>query len=187
MFDTVMLVVCIGVSLGFAVAGLLVLLVRAFEGLAALAGSTIARRAGREPPASRREGSGLAAAAPGARLGGRGGKRVYVSGPYAKGDAAENVRRAVMAADELLRAGHVPFCPHLSHFWHLLCPKPREAWLQYDLEWLRACDAVVRLPGESEGADAEVEAARELGIPVYGSVGEFFEAQEKERTKRAIP
>jgi len=113
-----------------------------------------------------------------ARSGGlRGGKRVYVSGPYAKGDAAENVRRAILAADELLRAGHAPFCPHLSHFWHLLCPKPREAWLEYDLEWLRACDAVVRLPGESEGADAEVEAAREMGIPVYASVGEFLEAE----------
>lgn len=129
-------------------------------------------------------GGGRAADQPGgepgtaARSGGfRGGKRVYVSGPYAKGDAAENVRRAVLAADELLRAGHVPFCPHLSHFWHLLCPKPREAWLEYDLEWLRACDAVVRLPGESEGADAEVEAARELGIPVYGSVREFLEAE----------
>lgn len=123
-----------------------------------------------------REGSGGRAAG-GERAPSRRRKRIYIAAPYAKGDAAENVRRAVLAADEFLRAGHVPFCPHLSHFWHLPCPKPREAWLEYDLEWLRACDAVVRLPGESEGADAEVEAARELGIPVYGSVREFLEAE----------
>lgn len=122
-----------------------------------------------------REGSGGRAAG-GERAPSRRRKRIYIAAPYAKGDVAENVRRAILAADELLRAGHIPFCPHLSHFWHLLCPKPRDLWLGYGLEWLAACDALVRLPGESEGADAEVEAAQALGIPVHRSVGEFLEA-----------
>ncbi|GAG05287.1 unnamed protein product, partial [marine sediment metagenome] len=33
--------------------------------------------------------------------------------------------------------------------------------------WLEVCDCVLRLPGESAGADLEVERAKELGIPVY--------------------
>jgi len=123
-----------------------------------------------------REGSGGRAAG-GERAPSRRRKRIYIAAPYAKGDVAENVRRAILAADELLRAGHIPFCPHLSHFWHLLCPKPRDLWLGYGLEWLAACDALVRLPGESEGADAEVAAARAWGIPVYGSVAELLEVE----------
>lgn len=32
---------------------------------------------------------------------------------------------------------------------------------------LRQCDAVLRLPGESTGADQDVAIARERGLPVY--------------------
>jgi ABC-type sugar transport system substrate-binding protein len=32
---------------------------------------------------------------------------------------------------------------------------------------LQHCDAVLRLPGESTGADQDVAIARERGIPVY--------------------
>ena len=32
---------------------------------------------------------------------------------------------------------------------------------------LRHCDAVLRLPGESTGADQDVAIANELGLPVY--------------------
>ena len=96
--------------------------------------------------------------------------RVYVSGPLSKGDVLGNVRRAVEAADELLALGHIPYVPHLTVFWHFHSPKPYESWMALDFAWLEVCDAVLRLPGESEGADREVDRARELGVPIYESV-----------------
>ena len=52
-----------------------------------------------------------------------------------------------------------------------------ERWLEYDMEWLTACDALVRLPGESKGADREVARAKELGIEVY-TLDEFLQLLE---------
>jgi hypothetical protein len=92
--------------------------------------------------------------------------RVYVAGPYTQGDVAQNVRRAIVAANVLLDRGYAPFVPHLTHFWHLLCPRPYADWLALDLVWLAQCDIVLRLPGPSNGADRECAAARAAGIPV---------------------
>lgn len=95
--------------------------------------------------------------------------RVYVAGPYTKGDVATNVRNAIIAGNNLRALGYTPFVPHLTHFWHMQVPHEIEYWYAYDLEWLEMCDAVFRLPGESAGADKEVERAKELGIPVTTS------------------
>lgn len=100
--------------------------------------------------------------------------RVYIAGPYTLGDTAINVRVAIMAADQLLRKGHAPFIPHMSHFWHMMYPHKYETWLWYDMEWLKVCGAVVRLPGESMGADGEVAWAKQKGIPVFDSVDAFL-------------
>ena len=96
--------------------------------------------------------------------------RVYIAGPYTNGDVAQNVRNAITAADQLLAAGHHPYIPHLTHFWHLVSPRPWEDWLKYDIEWLSVCDCVLRLPGESEGADIEVYNAELWCIPVYTNI-----------------
>lgn len=96
-------------------------------------------------------------------------KYVYVAGPYTKGDVAMNVRTAICVGDMLRGAGYVPFIPHLTHFWHMVEPHPIEFWYAYDMEWLERCDCVVRLAGESSGADKEVARAKELDIPVYFS------------------
>jgi hypothetical protein len=101
-------------------------------------------------------------------------EKVFISGPYSKGDVALNVREAVRAADRVWAAGFTPFVPHLTHLWHLISPHPYPDWLALDLEWLAACDHLVRLPGESAGADGEVARALALGIPVYEGVDEFL-------------
>lgn len=101
--------------------------------------------------------------------------RIYVAGPYTKGDVGVNVRNAIVAAQELLVAGHAPYVPHLTHFWHLVEPGPYKQWLALDLKWLAVCDALVRLPGDSNGADLEMKQARKLGIRVYLGVKEFLE------------
>jgi hypothetical protein len=98
------------------------------------------------------------------------GPKVYIAGPYTQGDVAQNVRTAIRAGDAIAEAGGTPFIPHLSHFWHLVCPHEYEFWIAQDMEWLRSCDALVRLPGPSAGADAESKEAKRLGMPVFGSV-----------------
>jgi len=97
-------------------------------------------------------------------------KRVYVAGPYSQGDVAMNVRRAYEAASQLADAGFAPFVPHHTHFWQLMFPRPYEEWLTLDLAFLPCCDAVLRLSGESVGADGEVREARSLGIPVFDDI-----------------
>ena len=94
-------------------------------------------------------------------------KKVYIAGPYSKPDPCVNTRAAILAGERAWAAGFVPFVPHLTHLWHTVSPRPYEDWLAYDLHWLRCCDAVWRLPGESGGADEEVAEAARLGIPVF--------------------
>lgn len=99
--------------------------------------------------------------------------RVYVAGPYTKGDVAVNVRNAIMAANRLADCGFAPFVPHLLHFWHMVCPRPYEFWCDLDNQFLPFCDALFRLPGESSGSDKEEELARSLGIPVFTTYWEI--------------
>ncbi len=92
---------------------------------------------------------------------------VYIAGPYTKGDAVLNVRNAINASEKVVELGHVPFVPHLYHFWHFYSPKPYQYWTKLDNEWIAKCDAIIRLPGESSGSDAEVELAKQQGIPCF--------------------
>ncbi len=96
--------------------------------------------------------------------------KVYVAGPYAKGDQIVNTRDAVLAAKELWDAGFAPYCPHLTAFFHFLTPMSHDDWLEFDKEWVPTCHAVLQLPGESSGADGEVELAQSLSIPVFHSI-----------------
>ncbi len=41
---------------------------------------------------------------------------------------------------------------------------PPEVWLRGDMTMLARCDAIVRIPGKSEGADAEMNFAKLRGI-----------------------
>lgn len=91
---------------------------------------------------------------------------VYVAGPYSKPDPVANTHRMVKIADALLDAGFVPVVPHLSLAWHLISPKSYQTWIAYDRQLLLRCDAVLRIPGHSAGATAEVEFALERHIPV---------------------
>lgn len=96
--------------------------------------------------------------------------RIFISAPYSKGDVAQNVHNAIHAADYVSRLGHFPYNPLMTHFWHMLIPHEYEFWMAQDEEWLKFCDAILRLPGESAGADREVQIASDLGLVVYGSV-----------------
>jgi len=101
--------------------------------------------------------------------------KVYIAGPYTDGDVAINVRRAFEVANELADNGFVPLVPHYTHFWHMLFPRPYEFWLNLGHEYLKSCDCVFRIEGNSKGADEEEEFARALGIPVFYCIKELIE------------
>ena len=96
--------------------------------------------------------------------------RVFVSGPYTKPDPVVNTRAAIDAADKLFELGCFPYVPHLSMFWHMVHARPWEDWLRLDQHWLRQCDCVLRLPGESPGAGKECLHAAANNIPVFDSI-----------------
>lgn len=102
--------------------------------------------------------------------------RIYIAGPMTLGDVEDNVQRGLDMYYMLMDKGYIPFCPQLSHY----APGPAggepiswHQWLVYDEEWVDQCHAVLRLTGDSRGADREEQHAREMGIPVYYSVEEL--------------
>jgi len=101
--------------------------------------------------------------------------KVYIAGPYTHGGQAPNVRAVIAAGDQLRASGFLPFLPHLSHLWELVSPHDYDYWMSYCLGWLRACDVMLRLPGQSPGADVEEAVARMNEIPVYYDVEMLIE------------
>ena len=100
--------------------------------------------------------------------------KIYIASPYTNGDQAANVRVQLEAMHLLMKAGHLPFAPLLSHFAQIVYPKLYNDWMIYDMGWLEACDAVLRLPGESPGADLEVKHAKLLHIPISYNIDDFI-------------
>lgn len=93
--------------------------------------------------------------------------KVYVAGPMrSSGYLMYNIRAAITVAEGLIKAGYIPHVPHLQAFWDFMNPHDYEYWLRLDLKWLEHCDAIVRLPGISLGADREMARAKELGLQV---------------------
>jgi hypothetical protein len=100
-------------------------------------------------------------------------KRVYIASPYTLGDVAVNVKVQLDVADQLMTLGFSPYVPLLTHFQHIAHPRPYADWCRQDDAWIPCCDYLLRLPGESKGADREVELAASLGIPVFTSIDEI--------------
>ena len=98
---------------------------------------------------------------------------IYIAAPLTIGDPSQNIRRACFVGDAILELGHIPFIPHLSHFWDLISPKSYETYMDIDFEMLARCDGLLRIEGHSLGADREVAEAKRLGIPVYYSIEEL--------------
>jgi hypothetical protein len=108
---------------------------------------------------------------------------ILIAGPYRSGTdgdperAAANLTRLEAASWPIFRAGHVPMIGE----WVAL-PVLREAGAAADpgqvlyptaQRLLEHCDAVLRLPGDSSGADEDVAIARRRGLPVYYSLDEI--------------
>jgi hypothetical protein len=61
--------------------------------------------------------------------------------------------------------GYAPIAPLLFHYVDQISPLSYETWMAVDLKLLSQCDIVLRLPGESPGAEREIRYARERDIP----------------------
>lgn len=101
--------------------------------------------------------------------------RVYIAGPYAKGNVRDNVNEAIRYGELVSQKGHIPFIPHLYHLWHSLYQHEQEFWCRQDLYWLDKCDLLIRIPGESIGADNEIEYAKTMGIRVIHNLDDLEE------------
>ncbi len=108
----------------------------------------------------------------------------YISGPISKpsikkGRYGKNIVPAMDMWCYLWSAGFTPYCPHLTYWLDRRMLKnwgvglSHEEWMEQDLFWLSKCDALIRLPGESPGADVEVEYAKQHGIPVFTDIYEL--------------
>jgi hypothetical protein len=107
-------------------------------------------------------------------------RAVYVAGPLTKGDVLRNIHDALAVGSAVRDAGFAPFLPHLCAFWEIAYPASYERWMAIDFEMLRRMDCLLRIPGESAGADREVAFAQEHGIPVFHGIGALLEAREDE-------
>jgi len=93
--------------------------------------------------------------------------KVYISGPYSAGDTTKHIRTAIDIAERLFNVGFAPFIPHLTHFVSMIHSHEYEEWMEYYFSWLDVCDALIRFPGESRGADREVARATKKGLKVF--------------------
>ena len=118
-------------------------------------------------------------------------KMILIAGPYRSGtgDDAEkmaaNLRRLEEAALPIFEKGHVPMIGE----WVALpvwngAGRGAVGDALYDRIFhpvahrlLERCDAVLRLPGGSNGADNDVRIARERGLAVYYSLDEIPAAE----------
>ncbi|WP_252444466.1 DUF4406 domain-containing protein [Pseudonocardia humida] len=111
---------------------------------------------------------------------------ILIAGPYRSGTGddpakmAANLARLEEAAWPLFAAGHVPMIgewvalPVLSSAGAAgpLDPLAEQVMYPTAQRLLQRCDGVLRLPGESTGADQDVAIARERGIPVWFRIGD---------------
>ena len=97
-------------------------------------------------------------------------RKVYIASPYTIGDTAVNVKKQMDCATLLMDIGFIPFAPLLTHFLHLVNPRPYTTWMEYDFEWVKACDFLLRLQGQSSGADREILVAESNDIPIIRDI-----------------
>ena len=110
-------------------------------------------------------------------------KYIYVAGPITKGDTLLNIRNGMSTGTELLRLGYMPYIPHNDFIQYMLHPDvlTYERMLDWDFAWIERCDALLRLPGESPGADREVRCAQRRNLLVVNTI----EALEAANGRRA--
>ena len=109
---------------------------------------------------------------------------ILIAGPYRSGTGdspelmAGNLKRLESVSYSIFRAGHIPMIGEwvaLPIWRNAGGLKVGDALYEEILHptagrLLARCDAVLRLPGASIGADNDVRIATEIGLPVYSRI-----------------
>jgi len=112
---------------------------------------------------------------------------ILIAGPYRSGTSdnpelmKENLRILESAALPLFRKGHIPMIGEWVALPLIALAGSKmpgdKLWeeIQYPVAHglLEKCDAVLRLPGESKGADNDVSIATARGLKIYYSIEEI--------------
>lgn len=111
---------------------------------------------------------------------------ILIAGPYRSGThgdpqaMAANLARLEAAAWPVFAAGHIPMIGEWVALPVLRSagagptdPLADEVLYPAADRLLAHCDAVLRLPGDSAGADQDVAIAHRRGLPVYSDVAEI--------------
>ncbi len=116
---------------------------------------------------------------------------ILIAGPYRSGTndnpelMQKNLNRLESAALPLFRLGHIPMIGEwvALPLLHLAgSTKPGDAAYEEILypvakRLLTKCDAVLRLEGESKGADEDVRIAKERGLKIYYRIEDIPRAE----------
>jgi hypothetical protein len=120
---------------------------------------------------------------------------ILIAGPYRSGTndeperLAENLAYLESASWPIFEAGHIPMIgewvalPVMRGINSIVGDEASLGILTPTAErLLEHCDAVLRLPGASTGADNDVRIATERGIPVYTSIDQIPRQETKTET-----
>ena len=99
--------------------------------------------------------------------------RVYLSGPITVGDHKSNLKQFEDAHRYLMKHGFAVNNPGLTMYLEDKWDISHGEWMENDLPWVEVADAVLRLPGYSEGGDLEVFHARHHDVPVFFSIADL--------------
>jgi len=112
---------------------------------------------------------------------------ILIAGPYRSGTnddpqlIAQNLDRLESFASQVYKLGHVPMIgewvalPLMKQAGSARLGDPISEQYLYPVanRLLLRCDAVLRIPGASRGADQDVRLARERSLPVYSRLEEI--------------
>lgn len=98
--------------------------------------------------------------------------RVYIAGPISS-DPEKNLEIALDVTNQVIDKGHNPYMPNYNYYLEQKKSRDYELWMKLDDEWLRQCDAIYRIPGESPGADREMKVAKEIGLLIISQLDDL--------------
>ena len=109
--------------------------------------------------------------------------KIYIASPYTNGWMPLNVQRQLALTENLILLGFYPYTPLLNHFTEIYTNKvPEYKWLDLDFEYLKICDAILRIKPldkngneiTSYGADLEESLAKKHGIPIFYDIDDLI-------------
>lgn len=102
-------------------------------------------------------------------MSGKANRLIYVASPL-RGEYEKNMAKARQYCKHVTDKGFIPYAPHLlfTQFMDDTIPEQRATGMAMGIEMLKRCDELWVF-GEtiSEGMAAEIELAKEMGIPIH--------------------